>query len=201
MGVSTRTVDRSANKGPATMNGAAAVQRSHGSGALADPLRDPLQASTGIFGADAIQMSTPEEECRASGGIPQDGGCHEPAALCRAQGGVPEGGSCHPPAATEDPAAVACRESGGTPGDGQCIAPSPQIEAGAGQDGPAIRADRGPRGRAYDHCHPSEVNRRAEAKTGAARTKCSMAFGTRAGGMACEKFKAAQSSEAKKCGF
>jgi len=176
------------------MTGAAAVQQSSGSGALSDALRDPLQASTGIFGADALQMSSSSEECRASGGVAHDDGCHEPAALCREQGGVPKDGSCHP-APPPEPAPPKPK-----PEDQMCMAPAQDV-GGVGNSGPSLTAERGSGAANNDYCSPAARNQRAEARTGNSKTKCSMAFGARGAGPACDRFAAAQADEARKCGM
>lgn len=70
MPVSTKKPAPGTNQGSAPST-AQAVQRS--GEALGDPLSDPLQASTGIFGADAVQMDGVDMEDSSLGSqVPPD---------------------------------------------------------------------------------------------------------------------------------
>lgn len=77
MTVSTKNPEQSTSRESATSN-TGPVQKS--GDALGDPLCDPLQASTGIFGADAVQMDGVDVEDGDSGGQAYPDVCRVPAA-------------------------------------------------------------------------------------------------------------------------
>ncbi len=84
MTVSTKKTAKGTSHG-STASASGAVQQSGGS--LSDPLCDPLQASTGIFGGDAVQMDGVDIE-DAAGGQGSPDVCRVPTAETGDQGGT-----------------------------------------------------------------------------------------------------------------